>query len=145
MLKLIQKTGRIMLHSEVKEIKDKKKKVISPNSIKCGICNTEIRNRATIYRSEVYVRVICENCLRKFSSDDIELMINVFTAFGGYFAKNRKPDYIIYIILKEFKEELNSKGSSLSLLELKLKLLHKALLYGISPEKYFQRLKMIIK
>ena len=143
MQQAISKKGRLLHH--IKEIEEEKKKLISPNSFKCGICNSEILKRAAIHRSGVYIRVICDKCLKKFSSDDIELMINLFAAFGGYFAKNRKPDYIIYIILKEFKEKLNNKGNSISLPELKLKMLHKALLYGVSPDKYFQGLKMIIK
>jgi hypothetical protein len=136
---------KTIILNRINEIKRDKKKLISSNSLKCGICNTEILNRATIHRSGVYIRVICEKCLKKFSTSDIELMINLFTAFGGHYGKNKKPDYIIYILLKELKENLSKKENSLSLAELKLKLLHKALLYGVSPDKYFQGLKLIIK
>jgi transcription elongation factor Elf1 len=125
------------------QIIEKKPKVIN-TSINCGICSTEIKNRASIYHSGVYTRVICESCLKKFSTNEIELMVNLFTAFGGYFGKNKKPEYILYIILKELKEKSKFKENSFSLAEIKLQFLHKALLYGISPEKYFRGLKTII-
>ncbi len=114
------------------------------NSMNCGICSVEIKNRASIYHSGVYTRVICEKCFKKFSSNDIELMVNLFTAFGGYFGKHKKPEYILYIILKELKEKSKYRENSFSAAEIKLQLLHKALLYGISPEKFFQGLKTII-
>lgn len=113
-------------------------------SIICGICRAEVRNKASIYHSGVYTRVICEKCFKKFSSNDIELMVNLFTAFGGYFGKHKKPEYILYIILKELKEKSKYRENSFSAAEIKLQLLHKALLYGISPEKFFQGLKTII-
>ena len=125
------------------QIIEKKPNVIN-TSMNCGICSTEIKNRASIYHSGVYTRVICESCLKKFSTNDIELMVNLFTAFGGYFGKHEKPEYILYIILKELKEKSKFIENSFSLAEIKLQFLHKALLYGISPEKFFQGLKTIV-
>ena len=121
-----------------------KKPNIIISSMSCGICSAEIKNRASIYHSGVYTRVICENCLKKFSSNDIELMVNLFTAFGGYFGKYKKPEYILYIILKELKEKSKFTENSFSLAEIKLEFLHKALICGISPEKFFQGLKTMV-
>ncbi|MFX1316375.1 MAG: hypothetical protein ACFE9T_10965 [Promethearchaeota archaeon] len=115
----------------------------TPNysSLKCGICKAEIKTRASVYRTGVHIRVICESCYKKFSEDDIELMLNLFTAFGGYFGKYKKPEYILYIILKELKEKYREKGYFFNADEINIKILHKALLYGVSPKKYFQGLK----
>ena len=138
----MSKFKRWWIH-KMAQIIGKKPNIIN-SSMNCGICSTEIKNRASIYHSGVYTRVICENCLKKFSSNDIELMVNLFTAFGGYFGKYKKPEYILYIILKELKEKSKYRENSFSAAEIKLQLLHKALLYGISPEKFFQGLKTII-
>ncbi len=127
----------------MQQIISKKPNPINASKI-CGICRAEVRNKASIYHSGVYTRVICEKCFKKFSSNDIELMVNLFTAFGGYFGKHKKPEYILYIILKELKEKSKYRENSFSAVEIKLQLLHKALLYGISPQKFFQGLKTII-
>lgn len=113
-------------------------------SIMCGICQTKIRDKASIFHTGVYSRVICEKCLKKFTTNDIELMVNLFTAFGGYFGRNKKPAYMLYILLKELKGKSKYIENSFIAAEIKLQYLHKALLYGISPEKFFQGLNLII-
>ncbi|MFX1410762.1 MAG: hypothetical protein ACFFA6_10435 [Promethearchaeota archaeon] len=115
----------------------------SSSSLKCGVCKAEIKTRASVYRTGVHIRIICESCYKRFSEDEIELMVNLFTAFGGYFGKYKKPEYILYIILKELKEKYRERESFFSADEINIQILHKALLYGVSPEKYFQGLKMI--
>lgn len=127
----------------MQQIINKKPNPFNTSAI-CCICRSKVRDKASIFHTGVYFRVICEKCLKKFSTNDIELMVNLFTAFGGYFGKYKKPEYILYIILKELKNKSKYIGNSFIAAEIKLQFLHKALLYGISPEKFFQGLKTII-
>ncbi|MFW9784537.1 MAG: hypothetical protein ACFFFB_19810 [Candidatus Heimdallarchaeota archaeon] len=106
--------------------------------ITCDVCNEEIRYRAAFYDSGVNHRVICELCYRKFSKEDIELMLNLFNAYGGYYGKFKKLKSSIYKRLKEFNEfDLRNNNFS-NTDQINLQLLHGALIFGFTPEEYFQ-------
>ncbi|MFW9880625.1 MAG: hypothetical protein ACFFG0_46750, partial [Candidatus Thorarchaeota archaeon] len=67
----------------------------------CGICHREITREAAIFQEGLHLGVICSVCDINNSNEDIELMSNMFLAFGGYFGMLRDPDYSIYEMLKE--------------------------------------------
>ena len=94
--------------------------------INCGICHREIKQEA----------VLCSECDVSNSKEDIELISNMFLAFGGYFGMLRDPDYSIYEMLKEIVNKIHENKKTTSSVEMKIRLLHIALLHGITPREF---------
>jgi len=109
--------------------------------IKCGICRKEFRKGASIYKKGLSFGVVCEECYNNNSSDDLELMANLFMAFGGYFGMRKDSDYSLYKALKTLTSGNNANGS---IIELNINLLHQALLHGVSPSQFRQGLKLLL-
>ncbi|MFX1269829.1 MAG: hypothetical protein ACFFAK_17855 [Promethearchaeota archaeon] len=71
-------------------------------------------------------------------------MVNLFNAYGGYFGKYKKLKSSVFKRLKELNEADMSKESISSASdEINLQLLHAALLFGFSPQEYFQGIRYI--
>ena len=121
-----------------KEVKGDQHHSSDLNSVDCDICKEKIKHRATFYQSGVHSRVLCEICYKRFPKNDIELMINLFNAYGGYFGKFKKLKSSVFKRLKELNEADMSKENVFSADEINLQLLHAALLFGFSPQEYFQ-------
>ncbi|MFX1493675.1 MAG: hypothetical protein ACFFBZ_05285 [Promethearchaeota archaeon] len=108
------------------------------SSIECDICKEKITHRATFYQSGIHSRVLCEICYKRFPKNDIELMINLFNAYGGYFGKYKKLKSSVFKKLKELNQADINKDEITSADDVNLQLLHAALLFGFSPQEYFQ-------
>ena len=74
--------------------------------IKCSICRHEIKDRATLCQNGVNYGVVCVECYQKFSGEDLELMANLFLAFGGYFGQFQRSEFSILRILKAIHTDL---------------------------------------
>ncbi len=109
--------------------------------IKCGICRKEFKKGASIYQKGLSFGVVCEECYNNNSPDDLELMANLFMAFGGYFGMRSDSEYSLYKVLKTLTSGDNGNGS---ILELNINLLHQALLHGVCPHQFRQGLKLLI-
>ena len=113
------------------------KKQVAKSTI-CDLCHHELYSKAILYQSAVNHRIVCEKCYRMFSRDDIELMVNLFNAYGGYFGKFHKLKASVYKRLKELNG-FGVKQNNLSNADsLNLQLLHAALQFGFTPKEYFQ-------
>ncbi|MFX1495726.1 MAG: hypothetical protein ACFFBZ_15685, partial [Promethearchaeota archaeon] len=80
--------------------------------------------------------------------DDIEMMLNLFFLYGGYFGKEKnKPYSIEHIVLTLLMvgEKIREDNGSISFDELHQKAMHQALLHGISPTEYSNELKKFLK
>ncbi|MFX1478034.1 MAG: hypothetical protein ACFFCI_07865 [Promethearchaeota archaeon] len=114
-------------------------------SIKCSICRNEIRERATFYQSGITCGVICVDCYKRFSNEDLDLIANLFLAYGGYFGQYKRSQFSILKILQAIYEDLFPLYRKRGLEELNIRMLHKALLHGISPQEYIENLNLLIK
>lgn len=113
--------------------------------IYCGICHVEIKQEAAIFREGLHFGVICPECYIINSEEDIELMSNMFLAFGGYFGMLKDPDYSIYEMLKELVSKIHENKKTTSSVEMKIRLLHIALLHGISPREFAELDNTLLK
>ena len=113
--------------------------------IKCSICRHEIKDRATLYQTGVNYGIVCVECYRKFTRKDLELMANLFMAFGGYFGQYRGSEFSILRILKAIHTDLLPIYEENGVEELNIRMLHRALLHGISPEEYIKNLEIILE
>lgn len=111
------------------------------SGVKCGICQCHIGRGAKIYREGLNFGVVCETCYTNNSPEDLELMANLFKAFGGYFGKLEDPNYSLYEVLKSLTSGNNGDHS---ILERNVVLLHQALLHGIGPHQFRQGLKIML-
>ncbi len=110
-------------------------------TLKCAICHNDIKEHNHLYQSERNKSIVCPRCWKLFSKEDIELIIDLFFAYGGYFGKNHSSDFSLNEILKDLIQEPENKYD---LEVLNIKLLHKALLCGITPEGFVKKLNELI-
>ena len=87
--------------------------------------------------------VVCKRCLNSFSRKDLELMHNMFIAFGGYFGKYAPSKEESYQELKKIAEEYAQSGKDVIKIESDVKNLHRAFTHGIAPVQLVQGLRVL--
>ena len=117
-------------------------KIPKKNEIKCSICHVIIKDRHTLYQSSLNLGVICKSCRDRFSEDDIEMIVNLFFAFGGYFGQFDKSEFSIDEIIEEFAEQLEAGDTPFHLQNVKM--WHKILTHGIAPKEFLKELSMLV-
>lgn len=113
------------------------------NVILCGICHAEITSEASIYQEGLHLGVVCADCYKNNSKEDLELMANMFFAYGGYFGKLKVGKFSVYKVLKELTSEIQEQETSIE--EINIKMMHQALLYGVTPHQFVEGLKILFK
>ena len=111
--------------------------------VKCSTCRALIHDRHTMYQSSLKLGVICKSCRDRFSSDDIEMIVNLFFAYGGYFGQFPKSDFSIDDVIVEFAEQLETKRDAFH--SGNVKMWHKALTHGITPEEFLKELSLLVE
>ena len=102
----------------------------------CGICHKKIKQGAAVYHEGFHFELICSHCYSINPDEDIELIANMFLAFGGYFGMLRDPVFPVNEMLKCFLKEIQANKGAMRSECLKIKLLHLALLHGATPEEF---------
>ena len=126
-------------------IVDSHNKDKSPLSLHCSICHTKITNRASIFQESLHLGVLCPKCHGNNNQEDLELMANLFLAFGGFFGMNKDVEFDFEATLRELVDEVHTVDSHSSIENLNVKLLHCALLHGITPHQYVETLQDILE
>jgi hypothetical protein len=116
----------------------------SLGSIKCNICKKEIKGNHRITKLAMNYAIICENCNDKFTSEELELISNIFTAFGGYFGQMEGDSKSVYHTIKRLSNMYQEVDKKIDLSAVDIKILHQALLHGISPSQIVQGLKLLV-
>ncbi len=93
-----------------------------------------------MYQSLIKMEVICKTCRERFSEDDIEMMVNIFFAWGGYFGEFDKSKFSMHKTILEFAEELDAGNSTFHLQNVKM--WHKILTHGITPKEFLEKLSV---
>ncbi|MFX0136700.1 MAG: hypothetical protein ACFFDN_23895, partial [Candidatus Hodarchaeota archaeon] len=75
--------------------------------------------------------------------EDLELMANMFFAYGGYFGKLKGRGFSVYKVLKELTSEIQVQETPIE--EVNIKMMHRALLYGITPHQFIEGLKLLLE
>ena len=115
--------------------------------IRCVICNRDIKNLQGVYQSKAFHGIVCRQCTNMFSPDDIEMMFYLFFLYGGYFGKEKDEPFSIQqlsITLMLFSENMKQEKELVDFEEVKQKAMHQALLHGITPEKFSDKLKKFL-
>ena len=107
-----------------------KSDIKSDHSVKCGICRMNIIDRAQIYQAGVNLGVVCVGCYKQFSANDLEMMGNMFIAYGGYFGMMKDSKFSLLKILENLLKSTHGKNKKVNAEQITIKLMHKALLHG---------------
>ena len=121
-------------------VREKKK----PNSVKCVLCRSNTHSSFKIKKIGMSFGIVCEDCLRSFSDKEMELIHNMFIAFGGHFGLLSNSKESSYSKLKEIAEDYKILNKDIADIENDIKTLHSAFLYGITPRQLVQGLKFLI-
>lgn len=115
------------------------------NSLKCAICRNDIKNNTNIYQSKHNFGIVCSKCCQDFSIKDIEWMLKIFLAYGGYFGQFKDQNFNLEKYIVNLTEELREKGKILDINALNLKFIHNILLHGITIQDYQKILEAFLK
>ena len=113
--------------------------------VKCVICKNEIKRGASIYQEGLTFGVVCERCYRNNSQEDLELMANLFLAYGGYFGKLKEKQFSVYKTIKTLISKIQPGKEPDTLIEMNIKMMHQALLYGVTPQELIHGLKILLE
>ncbi len=112
--------------------------------IKCVLCRNDTKLDVKIKKIGNTFGTVCEECAKAFSDEEIELMHNMFTAFGGYYGKMSNSKELSYSKLEEIAKDYKEQYRDINDVENDVKTLHSAFLYGISPQQLVKGLKLLI-
>lgn len=113
------------------------------SKLKCSICRTDIKERQRIYQSSLTLGIVCDICRRRFSDEEIEMMINMFSVFGEYFGARDKSKFSIEDIILEFAIDLNKRKTDFH--SQNIKMWHKVLTHGITPREFIKALSLYVE
>jgi len=113
------------------------------NKLKCSICRADIKDRHKVYQSCLKLGIICNTCRWRFSEEDVEMIINIFLAFGGFFGVHDRSKFSIKDIVLEFALELENRKTNFH--SQNVKMWHKVLTHGITPEEFLEELSVYVE
>ncbi len=113
------------------------------SKLKCSICRAAIKDRHKVYQSSLKLGIICDMCRQRFSDEDIEMIVNMFFAFGEYFGARDKSEFSINDIILEFA--INLDEGKVNFHSQNIKMWHKVLTYGITPKEFLEELSLYVE
>ena len=120
-------------------MRDLKWEVRNSHSPKCAICRSQIFILTKTFQSKKLLSIVCEACHARFTEEDIELFLDLFIIYGGFFGKEKSSKFTVQDILaKTLKNQREEDDFVFE--EIFFKLIHKFLLHGIVPEEYQKKL-----
>ncbi len=120
------------------------KKKTTLSYIKCVLCRKDPKSGVKIKRIGNTFGTVCEECTKTFSDEEIELMHNMFNAFGGYFGKMSNSKELSYAKLEEIAKGYKEQNKNINNIENDIKTLHSAFLYGISQKQLVRGVKLLV-
>ena len=127
----------MILQPKIRKEKDQK-------IIQCEICHDASPKNVKIRNFGTKLGIICGDCSERFPDKEIDLMFNMFTAFGGFLGKLQTVKLTNYLKLKEIAKEYIEAGKDIDNIEKDILVLHKAFLHGISLSQLKDGLNLII-
>ncbi len=110
------------------------------SKLKCSICRTDIKDRQKVYQSSLNLGIICDICRQRFSDEEIEMIVNLFFAYGEYFGARDRSKFSIRDVIVEFAIDLNEGRANFH--SQNIKMWHKVLTHGITPKEFIEELSL---
>lgn len=118
-------------------LKNQESKKFVPQCVICA--ETSVR----ILRLGSNFSVVCKECSVKFSKRELELMHNMFLAYGGHFGKLNSSKEEAYQELEKIAKEYSKSGKDVARIESDVKNLIRAFLHGITPIQLVKGLQVL--
>ena len=115
------------------------------SSVECAKCRNCESAEVKIKRLGRSFGVVCGDCLEEFSDEDLALMHNMFTAFGGHFGKLGDSKEERYKKLEEIARSYEKEGKEAASVKSDVETMHRAFLYGIPQVQLVQGLRMLLE
>ncbi|MBN1800103.1 MAG: 50S ribosome-binding GTPase [Candidatus Lokiarchaeota archaeon] len=106
------------------------------NESHCSICYEEFKERQTIIRTASHLIKVCDTCLHEITLADINMIHQMFLAYGGYFGMKKTQNGKDENIIAFLRNEIKSKKNGIDPIDRHVKVLHESLLLGIYPERF---------
>ena len=116
--------------------------IASSSKIRCAICRTDIKDRHHMYQTSLSLGLVCKECRKRFSREDIEMITNLFLAYGGYFGQKERDKLSIDDLIIKFAHRINIGKETLT--STNIKMWHEVLRHGITPKEFLRALKEYI-
>ena len=113
------------------------------SKLKCSICRADIKDRHKVYQSNLKLGIICNMCRQRFSDEDIEMIVNMFFAFGEFFGARDRSKFSINNIILEFA--INIDEGKVNFHSQNIKMWHQVLTHGITPKEFLEELSLYIE
>ncbi|MEJ2295766.1 MAG: hypothetical protein P8Y23_13505 [Candidatus Lokiarchaeota archaeon] len=112
------------------------------DQIRCVICRADINDSTAIFQSSVNHGVICSGCMKLFNPEEIEIALNLFILYGGYFRQYKRNKFSI---IDQLIEIVGKEDKNLDIEITNMRLLHLALVHGITPKELNRSLEEFLK
>ena len=113
-------------------------------TVKCALCHADINGPHEASQFTPSLVIVCKLCIKKFKDEDIKLMLSLFSAYGGYLGKLKNESHSIEKIIKEITDYCDMAKQRFELDEFFLIMLHRALLHGLTVEKYMKNINSFL-
>ena len=110
--------------------------------VRCCVCHSTINGTEGIYQSPSLYSIACQACSRRFSHEDLGVMMNLFYLYGGYFGKKKRGNFNLEAVLDSIGNEIPIEFDQLDTINQKV--MHVALLHGFSPSEFSKLLEEYI-
>ena len=114
------------------------------HSIRCRVCHTEILKNTKIHQVGIGFSVVCDKCYTLFGAEDVEMMVDLFIAYGGYFGMVKNTSFSLFNMLEEVLRDHVQSQKRLNTEQVNIEMMHKALLHGITPQQYVKQLSFLV-
>ena len=94
----------------------------------CSVCHSDITDLVGVYQSPVNFAVVCRQCLSRFTQNDM---------YGGYFGKLKKSTFSLDKVLSNMDMPISKEQVE----EMNQRLMHQALMHGLKPFQFNQKLQ----
>ena len=111
--------------------------------IRCFVCHSVITNLEGVYQSPSLYSIACHECKKSFSNADLEVMMNLFYLYGGYFGKKKRDKFCLETILDSIGNEIPIEFDNFD--KINQRVMHIAFLHGLSPSEFNQILQQYVE
>lgn len=114
--------------------------------IRCAICRVEIKTFKGTYQSPEFHSIVCKDCIKQFSPNDIDLILSLFYVYGGYYGQKKALPFSIVQFLPHIMSDLKENDEKIEdfIDEFSKKAFHQALLHGLTPSEYLKSLRSLL-
>lgn len=111
--------------------------------IRCCICRERIDSMKGVYQSPFNYAIVCKNCSKMFSKEDLEVMMSLFCLYGGYFGEHRNEIFCLEDALDSIYNLIPFDLKNFKWLNERV--VHIALLHGLTPSDFNKLLKKYVE